>query len=126
MKEDKIQIKGISVNVRGGIWVSCLLVSVVFLGLMVSTNAVGKVTCTHPPSNLVSWWPGDGNAFDIENGNDGTFNGIPVYGTGKVWSAFSFDGNVANFVSVPADASLDLTQFTVDAWIYPTTSSGVQ
>jgi len=28
--------------------------------------------CVEPPDNLVSWWPGDGNARDIQGANDGT------------------------------------------------------
>jgi len=29
-------------------------------------------TCISPPSGLVGWWPGDGNANDIIGGNNGT------------------------------------------------------
>ena len=28
-------------------------------------------SCVTPPSGLVSWWPGDGDAKDIIDGNDG-------------------------------------------------------
>jgi len=28
--------------------------------------------CVSPPPDLVSWWPGDGNALDIQSGNNGT------------------------------------------------------
>src|SRR6476646_9109089 len=28
-------------------------------------------TCTPPPPNMVGWWPGDGNANDIQDGNNG-------------------------------------------------------
>jgi hypothetical protein len=40
----------------------------------------------------VSWWPGDGNANDIVDGNDGTLQGGVTFATGKVEQAFSFDG----------------------------------
>src|SRR5437868_1795518 len=83
-------------------------------------------TCATPPSGMVSWWPGEGDANDIQDGNDGTFNGTPAYSSGKVGQAFSFDGNTANYVFVPHNTNLDLTQFTVDAWIYPTSDSGIQ
>ena len=43
------------------------------LPLLITLSGVGHVTaqtsCVTPPSGLVSWWPGDGNAVDIEDGN---------------------------------------------------------
>src|SRR5439155_8470225 len=33
-------------------------------------------TCVTPPSGMVSWWPGDGNANDIQGGNNGTLQKI--------------------------------------------------
>ncbi|WKZ21454.1 MAG: Ig-like domain-containing protein [Candidatus Brocadiaceae baterium WH-1] len=54
------------------------------------------------------------------NGNNGTlFNG-PVWTTGKINSALSFDG-VNDYVEVPNSTSLNPVNFvTVSAWIYPT------
>src|SRR6266480_600238 len=80
----------------------------------------GKCPCTSPPDHMVSWWRGEGDAVDTQDGNDGTFNGTPSYGSGEVAEAFSFNGNAANYVSVPPNTNLDLTAFTVDAWIYVT------
>jgi hypothetical protein len=40
-----------------------------------SNNEIRRLICGQclaPPSGLVSWWPGDGNASDIQSGNDGT------------------------------------------------------
>ena len=71
-----------------------------------------------PPAGMVSWWPGDGNAKDIVNGNHGTLVGnATATGVGVVAQAFSFDG-VEDFVEVPHDASLNLPQFSVDAWVF--------
>ncbi len=39
---------------------------------LVAISHAGAQTCVQPPSELVSWWPGDGNADDIQNGNDAT------------------------------------------------------
>ena len=47
--------------------------------------------CVPVLSGLVSWWPGDGNADDIVDGNPGTLNGVTL-ATGLVGEAFSFDG----------------------------------
>src|SRR5437868_13593808 len=49
-------------------------------------------TCVQPPSNLVAWWPGDGNAKDIVGGNDGTLSGVVTFTLGRVGQAFAFDG----------------------------------
>src|SRR6266404_3948436 len=76
--------------------------------------------CATAPSGMVSWWPAEGDANDIQDGNDGTIQGTVTFAPGKVGQAFSFDGNTANYVFVPHNTNLDLTQFTVDAWVYPT------
>ena len=76
-------------------------------------------TPIEPPAGMVSWWPGDGNALDIVDGNPGTLQGGAAFAPGKVGQAFSFDG-LDDFVVVSDSASLDLTdQFTLDAWINP-------
>ena len=72
------------------------------------------------PAGLVSWWPGDNDTIDIKGNNDGTFKGTPAYRSGQVGQAFSFDGTIANYIFVPHNNNLDLTAFTVDAWVYPT------
>src|SRR5207244_7598183 len=82
-----------------------------------------------PPEGLVSWYRAEDNpagtvAKDWADGNDGTLQGTVGFAAGEVGQAFSFDGNIANRVSVPVSASLDLTQFTVDAWIFPTSNTG--
>jgi hypothetical protein len=46
--------------------------------------------CVEPPAGLVSWWPGDGNADDIVNGNEGTLQYGATFAPGKVGQGFSF------------------------------------
>jgi hypothetical protein len=68
---------------------------------------------------MVSWWPGDGDANDIQDGNNGTPQNGATFAPGKVAQAFSFDG-VDDFVEVQNSANLNLTQaLTVDAWVNP-------
>src|SRR5438128_321718 len=50
-------------------------------------------TCVPPPPDMVSWWPGDGNADDITGSNNGAFVGNSSFSTGEVDQAFSFDGS---------------------------------
>jgi hypothetical protein len=76
--------------------------------------------CMEPPDGLVSWWPGDGHARDIQGGNDGTLLGGATYAPGVVDQAFSFDG-IDDSVEVPYDPSLNIRdEITLDAWIMKT------
>jgi len=75
--------------------------------------------CIPPPTGPVSWWPGDGNANDIINGNDGTLQNGATFAPGKVGQAFSFDG-VDDFVDIGKPPSLAFDNddaFSIEAWI---------
>ncbi|MBI4334667.1 MAG: hypothetical protein HY673_25720, partial [Chloroflexi bacterium] len=87
---------------------------ILFLISTLSGHAVAQ-TCVQPPAGLVSWWPGDGNANDIQGTNHATISGATLT-TGKVDGAFRFDGN--DYWTVPDAAGLKPSQITVDAWIW--------
>ncbi len=73
--------------------------------------------CVAAPPGLVSWWPGDGNAFDIVGGNNGTMQNGATFASGKVGQAFSFDG-VDDYVRISNDLSLSPTNaVSIGAWI---------
>lgn len=78
----------------------------------------GDQRCVDPPSGLVSWWPGDGNAHDIVDDNDGTLVGGATFAPGKVKRAFSLNG-VSAFVDFGNAPNLHVSggDFTVDAWV---------
>src|SRR5258706_11407593 len=99
------------------------LIGVLAFGIF--THAAQAQTCTPAPSGLVSWWQGEGNAKDLEGGNDGTVfanatnntgGGNVTYVPGEVGQAFSFDGN-RDAVTVGNSVSLQLQNFTIDAWV---------
>jgi len=76
------------------------------------------VACTPPPSGLVGWWPGDGNAWDLAAGNNGTpFNGAD-FAAGVVGQGFSLSG-VSQYLDVgnPAALRVSAGDFTVDTWV---------
>jgi hypothetical protein len=78
----------------------------------------GPVVCVQPPSGLISWWPGDGNANDTKDGNNGTLQNGATFAAGMVGQAFSLDGiddsvNVGNAPTLHVSAG----NFTVDAWV---------
>ena len=76
------------------------------------------VECAEPPEGMMSWWPGDGDAKDIQGGNDGTLVNGTAFAPGMVDRAFRFDG-LDDYVSVPHDSSLDvgLDDLSVDFWV---------
>jgi hypothetical protein len=65
---------------------------------------------------MISWWPGDGNADDIQDENDGTLQNGATFASGKVGQGFSLDG-VDDYVDVVDATNLKPDQLTVDAWI---------
>jgi len=81
-----------------------------------AAQRAGAQPCT-PPPGIVSWWPGDGNAIDIVDGNSGTLINGATFAPGQVGQAFSFDG-VNDYVEMPDSSTLDIsTGHTVDLWV---------
>jgi len=96
-----------------------LLLSVFALANLSVSGNVCAQSCVPPPTGLVAWWPGDGDANDLAGENDGTLEGGATFAPGMVGQAFSLDG-VDDYVSVPDDPSLNLgAGLTVEAWINP-------
>ncbi len=84
-------------------------------------NGSYEVECVSPPSDMVSWWPGDETTSaiteDIVCANHGTLIGGATFASGKVEQALSLDGS--GYVMIPNDPSLMPEQFTLDAWVKP-------
>jgi hypothetical protein len=98
-----------------------LLIVLLFVFPLVG-HAVGPI-CAVPPAGLISWWPGDGNANDITDGNPGTLKGSATFVAGIVEQAFSVDGNAGSFVEVPDAPNLNFgstSPMTVDLWAFRT------
>ena len=73
---------------------------------------------------MVSWWPGDVNANDIEGCNDGTLSGGVTFAPGKVDQAFTFNGTDGEIIlqgssSDPLPNFGPSDSFTIDAWLKP-------
>ena len=93
----------------------------VFDAILALQHIVGLTVITScgpepPPSGLVSWWTGDGNAQDLVDGNHGTLQGGADFAPGMVDLAFNFDGidGTANAGTATAFAP---GLFTVDFWM---------
>jgi len=81
------------------------------------TSQVRAAGCATVPTNLVSWWTGDGNPADREGTNDGQLQGgATASGVGLVSSAFGFNGSTA-YVQIPDSPSLRPGVFTLEAWV---------
>ncbi len=71
----------------------------------------------HLPPGLVALWSGEGNANDSVGGNNGTMTGSATFGPGKAGQGFVFDGENGSGVMLGNPASLQLQDFTIEAWI---------
>ncbi len=79
--------------------------------------ANAQQSCYYPPSGLISWWRGEGNADDITSFNNGTWNGTARFSAGKVGDAFYFDGN--SFVQARTSGfPIGSAPRTVEMWVY--------
>ncbi len=73
--------------------------------------------CVTPPPNMVGWYPGDGNAVDIQGGNNGTLMNGATFAPGEVDQAFQFTGG-SERVFIADSPSLAITaSLTLDAWV---------
>jgi hypothetical protein len=77
----------------------------------------------HPVrSSMVSYWKLNNNADDeTANNNDGSVNGATPTTTCKLGTgncAYDFDG-VDDYVTIPADSSLDLATQSIEMWVKP-------
>jgi len=73
--------------------------------------------CTAPPSGLISWWPGDGNANDIIGTNNGILlGGATATVAGMVQQSFNFNGT-NNYVRIADSPTLRPTNLTIEAWV---------
>lgn len=91
--------------------------------LAVLSFCASSVRAQDYTTGLVGYWPldegsGSTTADTSGNGNDGTLNNSPVWNTsGKFGNALEFDFGDISYVSVPDDDTLDMTSFTLAAWI---------
>ncbi|MBI3760854.1 MAG: LamG domain-containing protein [Chloroflexi bacterium] len=99
------------ITLRGGLFLT--LLAALWLSLAQGVTAGN--------STAVSWWPAEGNANDINDGNNGSLLGGTTFVPGKVGQAFHFDG-VDDYVHVPDSANLNpgYSDFTVDFWMRTT------
>ena len=75
--------------------------------------------CSDGPNSdpdLISWWEGESNTCDSENGNPGLEFGGVTYGPGQDGNAFSFDG-VDDYIDLGTSSNFNFDDFTLSAWV---------
>ena len=109
------QAEGLHVATQFSASVTCRGVFLIFTAFTLVQSVFGQ-DCAPVPPGLVGWWSGDGSASDIIGTNNNSTVVAPTgFVSGMVGQAFSFDGTIGP----QPPSALNLTRFTVDAWIKP-------
>jgi hypothetical protein len=85
----------------------------------VLSHGVSRVVpgvCIPPPSGLIDWWPGDGNANDQLGRYNGIMQGGLTFTPGEVAQAFTFNGSDAA-VTFGQAGNFATSDFTLDFWV---------
>ena len=102
----------------------------VFTHMLVATMAAGdtgslaqgnETNTFSPSSGLVSWWPGDGEALDAADHNDGILRNEANFAPGIVGQAFSLHGGA--YVEIPDAPNLNYwgtNSMSVALWAFRT------
>jgi hypothetical protein len=88
----------------------------ILAALAMTTVRAQGTPCDPPPSGIISWWAGEGNALDQIGVNNGTLVGNTSYGPGEVGQGFVFDGN-GEGVQIGNATTLQLQDLTIETWI---------
>jgi hypothetical protein len=80
-----------------------------------------KTECPKVPTDLVAWWPADGNALDMVGTNHGSLQGSATFAPGKSGQAMQFNG--AGEVIIADSSALRPSSLTIQAWVKPVFTS---
>ena len=83
------------------------------LGL--TTLSQAQSNCISSPPGLVGFWPGDGNALDVQGGNDGTLLNGATFAAGMVDDAFSFNG-VNGCIDLNTKNLIGSSSYSISTW----------
>src|ERR1051326_86073 len=85
-----------------------------------------QTACITPPSGLVGWWPGEGNATDVAGGSNGTLQNGTGFAPARVGQGFRFDG-VDDYVLVPSNPAINpVNAISIEVWFSGTPTGTFQ
>ncbi len=93
-----------------------LHVVAMFLATVAAAHSAAAQVCVPPPSGIVGWWPGNGNANDAIAGNNGQLAGDATFAAAVVAQGFKLDG-LGDYVEIPDSVALKPPQMSVEAWV---------
>lgn len=94
---------------------SSFVIVILLIGaLVVETSAQ---VCTPPPSGVVAWWAGDGNANDISGNGHHASIGSAGFTAGHVAQAFNFTAQNQSVVIPNNPALFPPNALTIEGWI---------
>jgi hypothetical protein len=82
-----------------------------------ATITVLQTTSATPPTSLIAWWRGEGNAWDQVGGHQGTALASTTYAPAYVGQGFVFDGHPGSGVDISDSADLHVQNFSIEFWI---------
>jgi len=103
---------------RGVLLISVLASCVLFAAV----NLEAQGACLPQPRGVADWWPGDGNASDMQGPHNGVVQGGLTFAPGFVGPAFTFDGAGAA-VKFGQAGDFGTSDFTVDFWLSTTSDN---
>jgi hypothetical protein len=79
----------------------------------------GGLQCAYKPTDIIDWYPAEGNTNDSVGSVNGSVQGTIGYAAGEVGQAFNFTalGDVSTSLATTFDTAPG-TQFTVSLWMY--------
>ena len=80
--------------------------------------------CTPLPLGCVAWWPGNGNADDIQGTNNGTLMGGATFAPANAGQGFSLDKAMNAYIRIPSSIALELIDGTIEVWVKPDWAPG--
>lgn len=88
----------------------------VLIAVISPTPLYAAGACYPVPDGIVSWWPGNGNANDIIDSNNGNLVNNVTFSTGMVGTGFDFDGT--SFVQAPTTGlPIGSSSRTLEMWV---------
>ena len=90
--------------------------------LLDNVSVAAADECVAPPSGLVSWWRGEGDATDHAGTNSGTVSGGLLFTNGMVGKAFDFNGTNSQISFGNTIGNFGTNDFAVEFWMKTTST----